>query len=74
MAGAKDAYPKLWMAQIVKENVQEVSVFLHPSLYRALNLAFLTDIDGIVSDGQITSYIGTSSLGQSIGILTSADF
>lgn len=40
-----------------------VPVLLHPSLYRAVKLAYPTDVDGTIRDGRITTEIGTGSLG-----------
>lgn len=54
--------------------VGRLSVLPHPSLYRGLKLTYPTDIDGIVQDGQIMSELGTESLGQSVGVVTAADF
>ena len=49
-------------------------VFMHPSFYRAIKLRFPTDVGGIARTGQVTSELGTGSLGQTVGILTPADF
>lgn len=51
-----------------------VPVLLHPSLYRSVKLTYLTDIGGIVLKGRMTSELGTGSLGQSVIVLTNADF
>lgn len=75
LVGAKDAFPKLWMAHIESLELKKlaqycsgrVSVFT-PPLNRILKLTFPTDISGIVTERQIMVNIGTSSLGQSIGV------
>lgn len=72
MTEAKDSFPKLMIAQIESLELKKlaqlcagrVPVLLHPSLYRALKLTFPMDIGDTVLDRQITSDIGTSSLGQ----------
>lgn len=35
--------------------------FLHPTLYRDVNITFPTDVGGIVKDGRITSDMGPGS-------------
>lgn len=73
LAGAKDTLPKLRMVQIespcLKKLLQHcagrVPVLLQASLYRELELTFLTDVGNIISEGRITPDIGTGSLGQS---------
>lgn len=47
---------------------------LHPSLYRAVKLTYPMDISGIVLEGRMTSELGVGSLGQSVRVLTDADF
>lgn len=63
------------MAQILKKNGPNVCkngpVRLYLSLYRALKFK---DTGSIITDGWITSEIGTSSLGQSVEVLISANF
>lgn len=49
-------------------------VILHPSLCRVLKLTYPTDIGSIFKDSRITNEIETGSLGQSVGILSAADF
>lgn len=53
---------------------REGSSFDHPSLYRVLKLSFPMNFGEIVNDGRITSDLGTGSLGQAVGVLTSVDF
>lgn len=48
--------------------------FTSPSLYRDLKLTYPTDVGGIVTDDRITTDIETGNLGQSVGVLASADF
>lgn len=82
LAEAKDAYPKIRMIQIKSPDLKKmlqlcsgrVLLLFHSSLYRVLNLTFLTDVGGIVSDGRITTDIGTGSLGQYVRVQTPADF
>lgn len=78
LVGAKNAFPKIRMAQIESPELKKlsaycvgkVSVLLHTSLYRVLKLMFPTDVGNIVIDNQITTDIVTGSLGQYIEILT----
>lgn len=51
-----------------------VPVLIHPSLYRPLKLIFPKDVSGIVTNGWIMSNLGTGTPGQSVGVLTPADF
>lgn len=51
-----------------------VPVLLHPSLYRTVKLIYPTEVVGIVLEGRITSELGTGSVGQSVEVLTSANF
>ena len=51
-----------------------VPILVHPSLYRSLKLRFPLDVGGITRDNQVTSELGTGSLRQAVGILTSKDF
>lgn len=62
------------LKKLAKLYAVRVSVLLNPSLYRALILTFLIDIGSNVTNGQITTNIGIGSLGQSIGVLSPADF
>lgn len=48
-------------------------VFVHPSLYRALKLTFRGDIGNLSLDS-IKSKMGTGTIGQAVGVLTSAMF
>lgn len=78
LAGTKNAYSNLWIAQIESPELKKMAhfcsvsflVLLHPFLYRVLKPTFLTNIGGIVTEGQFTSDIWSGSLGQSIGVVT----
>lgn len=67
---AKDSFSKFRMAQIESPRLTKLSkhcsgrahFFLHPTLYRDVNLTFPTNIGGIVKDGRITSDMGPGSL------------
>lgn len=51
-----------------------VSVLLHSSLYKVVKLTYPTDFGGIVPDGRMTAEVGTGCLGQSVAVLSAADF
>lgn len=51
-----------------------VPVLLHHFLYRAVKLTYPTDVGGIVLDGRMITEWGAGSLGQYVGVLSSADF
>lgn len=79
---AKDSFLKLRMTQVESSKLRKLAktcsekalVLIHSSLYRVLKLAFPTDVSGIVTHGRVTSNLRTGSLGQSVGVLTPADF
>ena len=54
--------------------IGRVPVVLHPSLYRAVKLTFPRDIGGLAHDGAITNEMATSSMSQTVGVLTPAMF
>lgn len=43
-----------------------VPVLLQRSLYRAIKLTFATDVGGIITEGRITSDVGTGSLDKNL--------
>lgn len=49
-------------------------LFVHPSLYRALKLTFPLDIGGLSPDNTVRIEMGTGSIGQDVGVLSSAMF
>lgn len=64
------------MTKLKQNWTGRLPVFVQPSLYRALKVAFPQDIGGLSLDDTIKSEIGTAkgSNGQSVGILTPAMF
>ena len=46
----------------------------HPSFCRSLKVRFPLDVGGLSKDGRVTTELGTGSLRQAVGILTSEDF
>lgn len=79
---ARAAFPNIRMFELENHNLKNlrqfcsgrVPVLLHPSLYRAIKLTYPTDVGGIVTEGRMTSELGVGSLGQSVGVLSPADF
>lgn len=53
---------------------ERVVVLLQPSLYRAVKLTYLMEVDGIVLNGNFRSELGIRSLVLSVAVLTAADF
>ena len=51
-----------------------VPILVHPSLYRSLKVQFPLDVGGESRKCRMTSELGTGSLRQAVGILTSGDF
>ena len=51
-----------------------VSVYVHPSLYRAIKLTWPLEVGGIVKGNRLTRELSHGSLGQAVGSLTAADF
>ena len=51
-----------------------VPIYVHPCFYRSLKLRYPLDVGGISRDGRVTPELGTCSLRQAVGILTSEDF
>ena len=51
-----------------------VPILVHPSFYRALKVRFPPDVGGVSRDGRVNTELGTGSLRQAVGILTSGDF
>ena len=49
-------------------------ILVHPSFYRSLKLRYPVDVGGITRDDQVSTELGTGSLRQAVGILTSKDF
>lgn len=74
--GPKMPFPNLRWLKLSYLNfcAGRVPGLFHPSLCRALKLTFPADVGGIVTDGRITTDIGTGSLEQSVGHMTSTEF
>ena len=51
-----------------------VPISVHPSFYRSLKVWFPLDVGGITRDDRVTTELGTGSLHQAVGIITSKDF
>ena len=51
-----------------------IHILIHPSLYRSLKVWFPLDVGGVSRKCQMTTELGTGSLRQAVGILTSGDF
>ena len=51
-----------------------VPILVHPSLYRSLKVWFPMDVGGVSRKCRMTTELGSGSLGQAVGILTSGDF
>ena len=49
-------------------------IYVHPYFYRSLKLRYPLDVGGISRDGRVTNELGSGSLRQAVGILTSEDF
>ena len=49
-------------------------IYVHPCFYRSLKLRYPLDVGGISRDDRFTTELGTGSLGQAVGILTTEDF
>lgn len=49
-------------------------VFIHPFIYRTLNLTFLEDVGPLFLDGTIKNEMGTGSMEQVVGVPTPAIF
>lgn len=82
VAEAKEAFSNMTIAKMDTPYLRKlrqycagwVPVLLHPSLYRCIKLTYPRDVGGIVLEGRMTSELGVGSLGQSVGVLTDADF
>ena len=51
-----------------------VPILLHPCFYRALKIKFPLDVGGLAKKGIVTKTLGKDNLGDTVGILTRADF
>ena len=51
-----------------------VSIYMHPSFYRALKLKLSMDVGKLSRDGRVTAELGTDSLSHAIGIPSPEDF
>ena len=65
-------YPSL--KKILNNCAGRVLIYVHPSFYNSLKLRYSLDVGGISRDGQVTTELGTGSLGRAVGILTPEDF
>ena len=51
-----------------------VPILVQPAFYWSLKVQFPLDVGGVSRDGRLNTELGTGSLRQAVGILTSEDF
>jgi len=59
---------------INKECKGRTAIYLHPSFYRVLKLAYPSMVGGIMRDGQLTDELTRGDMGQTFATLTREDF
>lgn len=57
-----------------KNFVERVSIYVHPTFYRALKLTFPGDIGGLSLDDTTKSEIGQGSMERAVGVHTRVKF
>lgn len=62
------------MTKLKQYSSKGLPYFVRPSLYRALKFVFPWNIGGLSLDDTIKSEMGTDSIGQGLGVLTSVMF
>lgn len=75
-------FPDIWMFALGSPGLKKIKVILrrevpvlfHPSLYKVVKLTYPMDVGRIVLDERMTSELVIESLGQSVRVLSGADF